>query len=156
MTRPLTVASILAPHRARTVQRMKAHSTVLCIQDGTDLNYWGLAQCVGLGSIGTNQTGPSSAALHLHCTLAVTTQGLPLGLLNAQLHAPVSRADGDKRDSADIPIEEKKTFNWIESLRDCVAQEDLQQPATLSVVPRLPKSNQLSLGPALHRKQPHE
>lgn len=118
---PVTVASILAPHRARTVQRMKAHSTVLCIQDGTDLNYSGLAQCEGLGSIGTNQTGASSAGLHLHCTLAVTTEGLPLGLLNAQCHAPVSRTETDQRASADIPIEEKKTFNWIESLRDCVA-----------------------------------
>ena len=118
---PSTVDAILAPHRARTVQRMKAHATVLCIQDGTDLNFSGLAQCVGLGSIGTNQTGASSAGLHLHSTLVVTTEGLPLGLLDAQFHAPVPRAEDDKRASADIPIEEKKTFNWIEALRDCVA-----------------------------------
>ena len=71
--------------------------------------------------IGTNQTGASSAGLHLHSTLVVTTEGLPLGLLDAQFHAPVSRAEDDKRASADIPIEEKKTFNWIEALRDCVA-----------------------------------
>jgi len=116
-----TVAAILAPHRARTVQRMKAHSTVLCIQDGTALNFSGLAQCDGLGSIGTNQTGASSAGLHLHSRFVVTTQGLPLGLLDAQFHAPVSRAENDKRDSADIPIEEKKTFDWIHALRDCVA-----------------------------------
>ena len=100
---------------------MKAHSTVLCIQDGTDLNFSGLAQCVGLGSIGTNQTGASSAGLHLHSTLVVTTEGLPLGLLNAQCQAPASRAISDKRDSADIPIEEKKTFSWIQALRECVA-----------------------------------
>ena len=74
-----TVAAILAPHRARTVQRMKAHSTVLCIQDGSDLNYSGLAQCKGLGSIGTNQTGASSAGLHLHSTLVVTTEGAAAG-----------------------------------------------------------------------------
>ena len=116
-----TVAAILAPHRARTVQRMLAHSTVLCIQDGTGLNFSGLGQCVGLGSIGTNQTGASSAGLHLHSTLVVTTEGLPLGLLDAQFHAPASRAEEDLRASADIPIEEKKTFNWIQALRDCVA-----------------------------------
>ena len=116
-----TVAAILAPHRARTVQRMLVHSTVLCIQDGTDLNYSGLTQCVGLGSIGTNQTGARSAGLHLHSTLVVTTEGLPLGLLDAQCHAPMSRPQTDQRASADIPIEEKKTFNWIQSLRDCVA-----------------------------------
>ena len=87
-----SVAAILAPHRQRTVQRMKAHSTVLCIQDGTDLNFSWLAQCEGLGSIGTNQTGASSAGLHLHSTFVVTTEGLPLGLLDAQFHAPVPRA----------------------------------------------------------------
>ena len=85
------------------------HSTALVIQDGTGLNFCGLAQCEGLGSIGTNQTGASSAGLHLHSTFVVTTEGLPLGLLDAQFHAPVSRAADDKRASADIPIEEKKT-----------------------------------------------
>ena len=118
---PTTVAAILAPHRQRTVQRMKAHSTALVIQDGTGLNFSGLSQCDGLGSIGTNQTGASSAGLHLHSTFVVTTEGLPLGLLDAQFHAPVSRAADDKRTSADIPIEEKKTFDWIHALRDCVA-----------------------------------
>lgn len=116
-----TVAAILAPHRQCTVQRMKAHSTVLCIQDGTGLNFSGLAQCEGLGSIGSNQTGASSAGLHLHSTFVVTTEGLPLGLLDAQFHAPVGRVADDKRASADIPIEEKKTFDWIHALRDCVA-----------------------------------
>ena len=48
------------------------------MQSGTDLNFSGLAQCVGLGSFGTNQTGAISAGLHLHSTLVVTTEGLPL------------------------------------------------------------------------------
>ena len=43
-----------------------------------------LVQCDGLGFIGTNQTGARSGGLHLHSTLAVTTQGLPLGVLAAQ------------------------------------------------------------------------
>lgn len=29
------IDNILAPHRARTLRRMQAHETVLCIQDGT-------------------------------------------------------------------------------------------------------------------------
>lgn len=77
----VTLEAIIAPHRQRTVQRMKSHSTVLCIQDGTDINYSSLAQCKGLGVIGTNQTGASSRGLHLHSTLAVSTEGLPLGVL---------------------------------------------------------------------------
>lgn len=115
----LTMAAILAPHQQRTVQRMKAQSTVLCIQDGTDLNYSSLVQCDGLGVIGSNQTGAQSGGLHLHSTLVVTTQGLPLGVLGAQCSAPQSRAKDDTRPSSAIPIEEKKTFAWIEGLRQC-------------------------------------
>ena len=48
-----TPQAMLAPHRLRTLQRMKAQRTVLSIQDGTDLNYPTLVQCEGLGSIGT-------------------------------------------------------------------------------------------------------
>ena len=56
----VTMEAILAPHRRRTLARMRAQPTVLCIQDGTDLNYSSLARCEGLGVIGTNQTGANS------------------------------------------------------------------------------------------------
>jgi hypothetical protein len=116
----VTMEAILAPHRARTIQRLRAQTTVLCIQDGSDLNYCGLAQCEGLGSIGTNQTGARSPGLHLHSTLAVSTEGLPLGVLGAQCSAPVARPEHDDRATCDIPIDEKKTFSWIQGLRECI------------------------------------
>ena len=75
--------AILAPHQRRTVQRMKAQPTVLCVQDATELNYSGLVQCAGLGVIGSNQTGAQSGGLHLHSTLVLTTQGLPLAVTSA-------------------------------------------------------------------------
>lgn len=115
----VTMDNILLPHRERTVRRMKAHKTVLCIQDGTDLDYSGLDQCKGLGVIGTNQTGAKSGGLHLHSTLAVTTEGIPLGVLRAQCAAPELKSKEDDRPSSAIPIEEKKTFSWIVGLRDC-------------------------------------
>jgi hypothetical protein len=115
----VTMEAILAPHQQRTVQRMKAQSTVLCIQDGTDLNYSGLVQCVGLGVIGSNQTGAQSGGLHLHSTFVLTTQGLPLGVLGAQCSAATPRAKEDLRPASAIPIEEKKTFAWIKGLREC-------------------------------------
>ena len=116
----VTMAAILAPHRKRTTQRMKAQSTVLCIQDGTDLNYSGMAQCEGLGVIGTNQTGAQSPGLHLHSTLVISTEGLPLGVLGVQCSAPTPKPKNDDRPVAAIPIEEKKSFSWIKGLRECV------------------------------------
>jgi len=99
----------LAPHRVRTVQRMMAQATVLCIQDGTDLNYNQLEGCIGLGVLGKNQTGAKTRGLHLHSTFVVSTGGLPLGVLNAQFSAPQPRSGADTRPAASIPIEEKKT-----------------------------------------------
>jgi hypothetical protein len=75
----LNAGAILAPHRARTVQRMMGQATVLCIQDGTDLNYNQLEQCIGLGVLSKNQTGAKTRGLHMHSTFAVNTEGLPLG-----------------------------------------------------------------------------
>lgn len=114
----VSVAHILQPHREQTVRRMKAQRTVLCIQDGSDLDYTSLAQCEGLGIIGTNQTTAQSRGLHLHTTLAVAPNGLPLGVLRAQCQAPQLKSAADKRPSWAVPIEEKETFCWIEGLRD--------------------------------------
>ena len=116
----LTAQAILAPHRARTVQRMMGQSTVLCIQDGTDLNYTPLDQCQGLGVLYKNQTGAKTRGLHLHSTFVVSSEGLPLGVLGAQFSAPEPKSDSDTRPAASIPIEEKKTFAWIKGLRECV------------------------------------
>lgn len=133
----VTMESILAPHRARTIRRMKSHKTVLCIQDGTDLNYSGRPQCTGLGVIGTNQTGATSGGLHLHSTLAISTDGVPLGVLRADCVARQPKPKEDERPSSAIPIEEKKTFSWIESYRDCVnVARELPATRVVSVTDR--------------------
>ena len=80
----VTMDNILQPHRDRTLRRMQGQKTVLCIQDGSDLNYNGLATCTGLGVIGTNQTTAKSRGLHLHSTFAISPTGLPLDVLKAQ------------------------------------------------------------------------
>ena len=125
----VTMPHILEPHRQRTIQRMKGQRTVLCIQDGSDLDYSRLAQCKGLGVIGTNQTAAQSRGLHLHCTLAVAPNGLPLGVLRAQCVAPELKSPDDQRPSYTIPIEAKDTFCWIQGLRDSM-EVAAQMPQT--------------------------
>jgi hypothetical protein len=116
----VSMPNILAPHQRRTVRRMMGQKTVLCVQDGSDLEYTNLHQCKGLGEIGTNQTGAKSRGLHLHSTLAVAPNGLPLGVLRAQCTAPQAKSPEKDRPSYAIPIEEKKTFIWIEHHRELV------------------------------------
>ncbi|MBI5308369.1 MAG: DUF4338 domain-containing protein, partial [Planctomycetes bacterium] len=100
----VTMSAILQPHRERTIQRMKAQKRVLCIQDGSDLNYSTLEGCEGLGSVGTNQTGKQSKGLHLHSTFAVTSSGLPLGVLRAECTAREPRSPQEDRPLSAIPI----------------------------------------------------
>jgi hypothetical protein len=116
----VTMANILRPHRERTLRRMQGQKTVLCVQDGSDLNYNGLTECEGLGELSSNQTGAKCRGLHLHSTFVVAPNGLPLGVLHAQCLSPEPRSEED-RPSYAIPIEEKKTFTWIEHHRDMAA-----------------------------------
>jgi len=133
----VSMAAILRPHRAQTLRRMQGQRRVLCVHDGSDLDYTGLAQCEGLGVIGTNQTGAQSRGLHLHSTLALTTEGLPLGVLRAACTAPTLKPPEEARPASAIPIEEKETFGWIQAQRDCVElAAQMPQTRLLSVMDR--------------------
>ena len=122
----VTVEHILAPHRVRTLQRMQSESTVLCVLDGTSVNFTRRGQTQGLGTIGSNQTGALARGLHLHTTLAVNPEGVPLGVLRAGFDAPAPPDPDAKGPKA---REEKKSFRWVEGLRDC-AQAAQRLPDT--------------------------
>src|SRR5512137_3046575 len=117
----VNLTTILQPHRERTARRMRGQNTVLCVQDGSELNYTNLEKCSGLGDLKANQTGAKMKGLLLHSTFAMAPNGLPLGVLKAQGMAPETRSPDDQRKPSKIPIEEKKTFVWIEHHRDMVA-----------------------------------
>ena len=116
----VNLENILQPHRERTARRMMGQKTVLCLQDGSELNYTNLDKCSGLGELKANQTGAKTKGLTLHSSFAIAPNGLPLGVLKAQCIAPHPRLPNDKRKPSKIPIEEKKTFVWIEHHRDLV------------------------------------
>jgi len=111
--------AMLQAHRERTIERIMAHEMVLVVQDTTDLNFSTRHHTEGLGLVGTNQTGAESLGLKLHSSLALTTDGLPLGVLKSDCFAPEKKGKVGKR-SIGRPIEDKKTFRWLEGYRDCV------------------------------------
>jgi hypothetical protein len=115
----LTPEAMIATHRKRTIERMMSHDTVLVVQDTTDLNFATRHHTQGLGPIGTNQTGAKSFGLQLHSSLVLTTDGLPLGVLRSTCYAPEKKGEVGKK-SASRPIEEKKSFRWLEGYRDLV------------------------------------
>ena len=77
-TAKVTAEAVLAPHIAHTVERMRAHPRVLCIQDTSEIDYTGKPSMQGLGPLNLE----IRQGLYLHPTLALTPDRLCLGLLD--------------------------------------------------------------------------
>lgn len=115
---------ILEPHFENTAARMGNHKIVLAIQDTTTLNY-ASHESVTLGHIGKEGT----SGLMQHNTLVVSSEGMPLGLIDQKCWSRTLTPEEKKALKA-TAIEEKESFRWIESLR----KTNLRSPANTTVV----------------------
>jgi len=109
----VTLEQILAPHKEATLERMRGHSTVLLIQDTTELDFTGKKSGGNLGLLNWKErTGFLN-----HTMIAVTPQRLNLGVIDAKVWSrPLDyQPDGDSRKQK--PIEQKDSFRWIEFYR---------------------------------------
>ena len=86
---------------------------------GTRLNFTRRSRTEGLGVIGSNQTGAVARGLDLQTTLAVNPDGVALGVLRAAFDAPEPPNPEEKGRLK--PREARKSFRWVEGLRDCAA-----------------------------------
>jgi len=109
--------AMLEAHRAATLERMAEHRLVLALQDTVLLNYTSHRATKGLGSIGTEEQ--QQKGLVMHATEAVTPEGVPLGLLDAQIWAR-EEGGGGKAQRKTRPIEEKESYKWLTALRRSV------------------------------------
>src|SRR5512147_2020120 len=91
---------ILEVHTQRTAERMQGQSTVLCIQDTTELDFTSQPGIAGLGRLSYE----AQHGLYVHPTLVVTPQGVALGVIDAWLWA---------RGPKDEP-QVKESTRWVE------------------------------------------
>jgi hypothetical protein len=108
----INMHNLLNPHSESTQARMAAESIVLLAQDTTSLNYSGLERTTGLGEIGS---GPARG-LFLHSLLAFRTDGVMLGVLDAQSWGR-EKPSADKRSRNAKSIHEKESTRWVDELR---------------------------------------
>jgi hypothetical protein len=113
----VTPEAILAPHQARVRQRLVGQAVVLAVQDTTSLNYTAHPATTGLGPIATSQD--TLRGLLLHTSLAVTTQGLPLGVLSQRVWARA--AVQTQRAYRRLPPRAKESYKWQQALADSLA-----------------------------------
>ncbi|MCK5806541.1 MAG: IS4 family transposase, partial [Lentisphaeria bacterium] len=120
------VESVMEAHRRKTAARAAGHTTVLAIQDTSFFVYTNHPKTAGLGKMslkkGAHVSEIFSVGLLMHTCLAVTLEGVPLGLLDQKIFArklrPESarRRTGGKRVQDMLPVEEKESYRWLEAL----------------------------------------
>lgn len=124
---------ILGGHGAATAERFRAsHGVVLLVQDTTEFSY----QRVSTAAIGVTKSVNSGrdgegrwrhhtlCGLLMHTSLAVTEGGVPLGVTALKVWTR-SKFRGTaalrrKLNPTRIPIEEKESIRWLDSLRASV------------------------------------
>lgn len=105
---------ILEAHREATIERIKERKVVLAVQDTTELEFMPQKGRRGLGSI-SKQGGEG---LKVHNTLAVSVEGVPLGLIGQKVWARDKVRKGAGYTDRKRKIEEKESYRWIEALRE--------------------------------------
>lgn len=111
----VTEESVLNAHRKATIQQMKesGEQIILSIQDTTTLNYTSHKKTEGLGDFGATL---DSRGLIVHSALAVTTQGIAIGLLDQKIWTRDPAERGKRKEKRQKPIEEKESYKWLESM----------------------------------------
>ena len=116
------VPNILAAHRAKTAERAGRYRTVLAIQDTSYLVYTSHRQTTGLGKLslkkGKHVEKIHSHGLVMHSCLAVTTEGVPLGLLDQQIFAREAVPADPSQHRNVLPIEKKESYRWLAALKN--------------------------------------
>jgi len=121
-------SEILAAHRRKTAKRAGEHNTVLAIQDTSYFVYTSHPKTEGLGRMslkkGKNVERIYSNGLVVHTCLAVSTEGLPLGLLDQSIFARRLRPEHERRSMGGkyiqdvLPVEEKESYRWLQALKN--------------------------------------
>ena len=123
----VTAESVLAPHRQATLDRIRQNGVVLVLQDTTEVELDRSPEG-GFGKL----TYESRIGLMDHTRLAITPDGLCLGVTGCDIWArPIvnPHAGTHNRDRA---IEDKESLRWLEGYRD--ANEIAKQtPQTMIV-----------------------
>ena len=126
----VTMDRVLRAHTESTIERVRAHEVVLAVQDTTTLNYTTHWVTEDLGPIGDGKS--DAYGLVVHNTMAFTTEGTPLGLLDVQCWARDPEDKGKRYRRKELPIEQKESVKWLNSYR---AVSEVQQlcPRTMLV-----------------------
>lgn len=107
----VSAEEIRRAHARATAERVRGLRRLLVVQDTTALSFNTRAQTRGLGRL----TKEGSRGLLVHSGLAVTPEGLPLGIVHQQVWAR-EEAERKRQTRRNRLVEEKESFRWLETV----------------------------------------
>ncbi len=136
---------ILDSHITKTIERAQEYLIILAIQDTSYISYKNHKKTEGLGVIAarirSKTTNFQTHGLVMHTTFAVTTDGLPIGLLDQKISSRPLLDEEVKElkkrsHNIAIPIEEKESIRWVESLENANNYPELKNIRVVTVCDR--------------------
>jgi hypothetical protein len=124
----VTVASLLSGHNAQTVARITSESgggLILVVQDSVEFDYSNLRATTGLGYV--NDT--KARGIFGHSALALTREGLPLGIMHLEFLARKDEDYGSRDHRKEKEIIDKESYRWVRTLLLAEAQLPVGQHA---------------------------
>jgi hypothetical protein len=99
--------------RKTTIERINEHPVVLFLSDATHFIYSSREKLNGIGVLRNFK----SRGLNLHTTFVSTPDELPLGVVHQVCWGRKAEDYGKRDQRKKLPIEEKESYLWIQSLR---------------------------------------
>jgi len=149
---------ILEGHFQSTRSRFAAtRAPILVLHDTTEFTY-SRSETEGIGILNKSFTGRAKkgrpqhftvCGILMHSSLAVTTEGLPLGLTAIKFwtRSKFKGTNALKRkiNPTRVPIEEKESIRWLENLRQSTALLVNHSAACISATERVISMNSFAL-----------
>jgi len=107
------IENILAGHYQQTAKRAACEEIVICPQDTTSTNYSGHKATTGLGPISSSR---GSRGTHMHTTMVLREDGLPLGIIGQQQWVRDEKRYGKKQNRKKLKTDDKESHKWIDGL----------------------------------------
>jgi hypothetical protein len=140
----ISYKEIIKSHIKNTKERCNEYADFLTVQDTTYFTY-SHPKTKGLCALSKNRGKHKEAiytlGLIMHSTLAVSTDGLPLGIIDQKIYSRPELSDEvleikKKSHNNALPIEEKESYRWVESLKNTNAIFDSHSSNPITICDR--------------------
>ena len=128
----VTHEKILNPHQKATIERIRLEKVVLLPADTTEFNYTNKPSIRDLGNLAKGQ------GIYLHPLLAITTDRVPLGIVDANFYIRKIKNEKLKdHETYKLPIEEKELYRWIQSYKKaCEVSRECPNTQVITITDR--------------------